>query len=396
MARKPRTVTAKALQTLLARIGSPIGGTKDILHGRLQRDMHRPRLFDLRPEWKQRLSHVDPSSRKLRIMSTDMGIKNLAYCHVEVGYADGGVQKPRVEIVKWERLSLVDDMKGLRRPVPDEMEDETVDPYSLDILSQSAYHFLTRTALALAPDIVLIERQRWRSASSPAIQQWTVRVNTVEAMLWAILETLRTERLANISTDYEVYAVDPGRVGQYWLGQTAKALAEKDDEDALVLEFGEDEESKAKIKKMGRSKVEKKAKIAILRSWLADEPASTATSTPKLTHPISFTIGPDAVTAREALCLPVRPPRGKNKKKKKEKKNKSTDDGSVVEDDVVQEQDMKVDDITDCFMQAAAWVAWETNRLQLLEVCKNIGEDGAILALDEEVLSDMVESVGEA
>jgi cruciform cutting endonuclease 1 len=363
--------------------------------------MYRPRLFDLRPEWKQRLSHADSSSRKLRIMSIDMGIKNLAYCHVEVGYADGGVQKPRIEIVKWERLSLVDDTKGLRRPVPDEIEDEIVDPYSLDILSQSAYHFLTKMALALAPDIVLIERQRWRSASSPAIQQWTIRVNTLEAMLWAILETLRAERLASISTptskarerDYEVYGVDPGRVGQYWLGQTAKALAEQDDEAESVLEFGEDEESQAKIKKMGRSKVEKKAKIAILRSWLADEPASTATSTPKLMHPISFTIGPDAVTAREALCLPVRPPKGKKKKKK----DKSTDDGSFAEDEVVQEQDItKLDDITDCFLQAAAWVAWETNRLQLLEVCKNRGEDGAIPALNEEVLMEMVEAVGEA
>jgi cruciform cutting endonuclease 1 len=407
MAPKPRTVTAKALQALLTRIGSASSGTKDVLLTRLERDMRQRRLFALRPDWEQRLSHSDERFRNLRIMSIDMGIKNLAYCHVAVGYPNGDSRKPTMHIERWDKLNLVPATRDLRRHLPKPQSikegtagaDEEVDPYSLSVLSQTAYWFIHNTALELAPDIILIERQRWRSASSAAIQQWTVRVNTLEAMLWAILETLRKERLINIYTpqyarekrDYEIYGVDPKRVGQYWLGQHAKAADEKQDEAVMALAADEESGGKAeKSKKMPRSKAEKKAKIALLRSWLSTEPASTATSTPNLDPTISFTIGESAVTARRALCLPT--PR--HARKKKSKAIGENDDGEA---DDVQERDMKkLDDITDCFLQAAAWVAWESNRLQLFEAWEGKRTDnGQMPPLDENILREMIEVAGE-
>ncbi|KAF2833709.1 ribonuclease H-like protein, partial [Ophiobolus disseminans] len=395
MAPKPRTVTAKTLQALLTRIGSASSGTKNILHARFQQDVCRPRLFDLRPDWKKRLKDADPRFRKLRILSIDMGIKNLAYCHAEVSFPGGDAMKPTMDIEKWEKLSLVDATRDLRRPLPQEKKEsgavaeEEVDSYSLDVLSQTAYHFITRTALQLAPDIILIERQRWRSASSAAIQQWTVRVNTLEAMLWAILETLRTERLTNISRakdevrkrDYEIHGVDPKRVGQYWLGQHAKAAVEGEESCISIAEADEDLGGKV-TKKIPRSKAEKKAKIALLRSWLSAEPASTAASMPKSGHTISFNIGHGAITARRALILP----------KASQKRGKRTKASIVGGEDNVQEQDLKkLDDITDCFLQATAWVAWETNRLQLWDVWdQRRGKRGDVPPLDDEILREMV------
>lgn len=412
MAPRSQNVTAKALQALLTRIGSASSGTKDVLHERFKRDVTRPRLFGLRPEWQARQTLPGKSSdRGLKIISIDMGIKNLAYCDVVVDYPDKSTMNPTMEIRRWDKLNLVDATQDLRNTLPNSrlIKQETahagedVDPYSLSVLSQTAYWFIQKQVLEASPDIVLIERQRWRSASSSAIQQWTVRVNTLEAMLWAVLTTMHTESKLVVSRlmdtdrrrDYEVYGVDPKRVGQYWLEQHAKAVAEKQEEASPlgINKTEQDAGSKVTEKKIPRSKAEKKAKIAILRSWLSAEPASTASSTPNSSPTISFTIGNDAVTARKALCLPT----PTSPRKKKGKASNDNDDAEVAEKGGADEKEIKkLDDITDCCLQAAAWVAWESNRLQLYNVWERKRSDGGVLPdLDEETLKEMIGVTGE-
>jgi cruciform cutting endonuclease 1 len=406
MAKKPRPVTAKALQTLLVRIGSASSGTKGVLHGRLKRDIPRPGLHLQHPVVGTR--NKETQDRKLRIVSIDMGIKNLAYCDVEVDYPGGNLMKPQMDIIRWNKLNLVDATRDLRSglPNPKAIEEGTpeidgdMDPYSLPVLSRTAYRFVRDTILTAEPDIILIERQRWRSSSSTAIQQWTVRVNTVEAMLWATLETISKEGQTHFLSrkgvkarrDHEVFAVDPKRVGQYWLEQHAKAVH---GESALAIgleDLVEEEEGKG-TKKIPRSKAEKKAKIALLRSWLSAEPASTAMSTPVSAPMISFGFGPDAALAREALCSP--------KAAKPRKKTTKSADGKVIagKDGDGKEKDMtKLDDITDCCLQVAAWVAWESNRIQLEKVLvENKGSaTGELPDLDEEILREMLAVAGEA
>jgi len=57
----------------------------------------------------------------------------------------------------------------------------------------------------------------------------------------------------------------------------------------------------------------------------------------------------------------------------------------------------KLDDVTDCFLQAAAWVSWEANRMQLIDV-KSRRRNGneAVGEREEEVLLDMIKEVGGA
>jgi len=367
-----------------------------VLHERFKRDLTHSRLFALRPEWQAR--QKKKHGRQLRILSIDMGIKNLAYCDVSVDYKDGNAMNPTMDIMRWDKLNLIDATRDLQRPGPQSKpsedaeeinEAEDVDPYSLSVLSRTAYWFIKQQVLAVSPDIILIERQRWRSAGSAAILQWTVRVNTLEAMLWAVLETMRTERLTASpkskdghvrTTDFDVYGVDPKRVGQFWLTQHARARAEDLDQavEALALALEDTPPStKAAAKKIQRSKAEKKAKIALLRSWLSTEPASTASSTPDSAPFISITIGADAVTAREALRLPVP---GQKRKKSSDK-----------------DKDMKkLDDITDCCLQAAAWIAWESNRLQLYDIWdRQRGKSKTLAELDDAVLREMVSVAGE-
>lgn len=340
------------------------------------------------------------------MVSIDMGIKNLAFCEVDVDYSGGDATKPMMNVIKWDKLNLADATQQLRQPLPnppssiktkaeDEDEDE-VDPYSLSVLSKTAHDFITRTVLAGDPDIILIESQRWRSGGGSAIQQWTVRVNTLEAMLWTTLHTIQVEykahdpkpKIHGPRRDYETFGVDPKRVGQFWLGQHAQAIAEREGKAASEVGIDgllEDEREKNSTKKIPRSKAEKKAKIAVLRSWLATEPASTAFTTPTSAPKISFNIGLGATAAREALALPSA---GKAPKKKV----KVGEEGGVT----LAGKDMKkLDDITDCFLQAAAWIAWESNRLQLFEAWgSKVDKKGKLPELDDEILREMVEIGG--
>jgi cruciform cutting endonuclease 1 len=414
MVKKPKPVTAKSLQALLVRIGSASSGTKDVLRERLKRDVPQSNFGVQSPNGGSQKKQM--SDRKLRIVSIDMGIKNLAYCDASVDYAYGNLMEPKIDIIRWNKVNLVDATRDLHweRPDPSLVEEEAaeetekteeeVDPYSLSVLSKTAYRFVRDTILSAEPDIILIERQRWRSSSSTAIQQWTVRVNTVEAMLWAALETILSERQTQSPSKkgftgkrhYQVFAVDPKRVGQYWLVQHAKAVAEERDESMMSLaleDLVEDEKENKSRKKLPRSKAEKKAKIALVRKWLSTEPASTAQSTPVSAPLISFNFGPGAEMAREAL----RPRERKAPKPRKKKGKADEDEIKVVEDDGVKEKDiMKLDDIADCCLQVAAWVAWESNRIQLESVLVRKQESpGKLLELDEEILKEMLAVSGE-
>ncbi|KAF1921914.1 mitochondrial resolvase Ydc2 [Ampelomyces quisqualis] len=393
MAPKPRPVTAKALQALLTRIGSASSGTKDVLYQRFKKDVAQPGLH---------AGNQNTKNRSLRIISIDMGIKNLAYCDASVTFSRRNAMSPTMDIIRWDKLNLVDAARVPSRlisapnPVEKDVvdEDEDADPYSLTVLSETAYRFITETVLSGAPDIILIERQRWRSASSAAIQQWTVRVNTLEAMLWAVLKTILIEtrnsrtKALDAKRNYEIYGVDPKRVGQYWLSQHAQAIADRQGvspSEIGIEDLAEGDGNELSNRKVPRSKAEKKAKIALLRSWLATEPASTASSMPDSAPTITFTIGQGAVVARQALSL-TKVTKSKNKKME------------AARNGAVQEKDMtKLDDITDCFLQGAAWVAWEANREQLHAVWKRKRNANTNLPeLDDDTLKAMIEVTGQS
>ncbi|CAE7192478.1 hypothetical protein CFE70_007008 [Pyrenophora teres f. teres 0-1] len=395
MAPKSRAVTAKSLQALLTRIGAPSSGTKAVLQDRFRHELNQSRLFNRHPKWEK----SRPTDQKLRIMSIDMGIKNLAFCEAEISYPVKDSLDATMDVLRWEKINLVPTKDDIPSPVVESEEttentrDDDVDPYSLNVLSKTAYGLVKNTILAKSPDIILIEKQRWRSGGGSAVQQWTLRVNTLEGMLWAILQTIYSERL--VAQDkkakrgsekeklYEVFGVDPKRVGMYWLGEQdveRGALAEASSPakprpaaDNRIEQNGDD--TPTPKKKPSRSKAEKSAKISLLRKWLSASPASTASRSSTNTPTLSFTISPHAQATQYALCSPKKSPR-----------RRKDDDAA---DEIGPTEMKKLDDITDCFLQAAAWVSWESNRLQLCGVVeekkKSEGE-----GLDEGVMGEMV------
>jgi cruciform cutting endonuclease 1 len=353
MVRASSGVTVHTLRKLLLSIGSATSGKKELLLHRLPQDVQKSRL----PR--------SSGNGKTRILSIDMGIKNLAFCVIDIpgslSEKNPGTSKTKttpkipVQVQAWRRLNVVDEVAASSLStdlVPSEKAEEAEDPYTPSALSKIAFSILSKTLLPYKPDIILIERQRWRSASSPSIQQWTIRVNTLEGMFWAMLEAIRAlSRPLHNETQaeglgYRVHGVDPKRVGQFWLQYGEEDMDEKGSvgkDDIGAGPEGEIEEVVG-VKKISRTKAEKKAKIQLLRSWLG-APISTGRST--ASPAMTFTFSEEADKTKQALCAPEKKRTGKR----------------TVKTEMT--ESTKVDDVTDCFLQATAWVAWEQNRLRL-------------------------------
>jgi cruciform cutting endonuclease 1 len=386
MAPKPPTLTAKALQALLVRIGSASSGNKGSLFDRFKQDLARPSSVLCQTQAKGK-SNAAQNQCNLRVMSIDMGIKNLAYCVANLSCspsASNTANHPNavVDISAWKKIDLIEkELAGLNNTgtVEETDADEDRDPFSLAVLSRTTHRLVTQEILSYEPDVILIEKQRWRSGGGSAILQWTVRVNTLEAMLWATLEARKGSahidahgNITNTRRDYEVFAIDPKRVGYYWLEQHARAVAERTEGEGNTL-TSQPSEEESRGKKISRSK-------------------SSAPSTPLSSPEIKFTFDPATEPIRQAIHAPLKKPRQKKSTKKAAASESQGIPAELTIDMIPDAELNKLDDVTDCFLQAAAWVAWEMNKLQLLIARDSGAEESA--SLDEAAVLEMIRHTG--
>ncbi|KAK8168167.1 mitochondrial resolvase Ydc2 [Phyllosticta citrichinensis] len=289
------------LKTLLALIGSPTSGTKPTLVSRFRHDVATPRLTPV-------LRRRAPGSAVQRIVSVDMGIRNLAYCvaDVEIRAARQKQSKKKdkdkipvgpevsLSVVAWERIAVqelagTDGDDGVGGEAAAQAEKESFLPAAL---SRIAYTLLTRKLLPHAPGTLLIEQQRYRSQGSSAVQEWTYRVNMLEGMLWAVLETLKSEEVKTSRTRFasssvidesattsttdspsfvplpSPHAVSPQRVAKFWMTSTPLGRA-------LMA-------AKQPRRGSARLKVDKRDKISFLSAWLARSSGSDAVAIPSV------------------------------------------------------------------------------------------------------------------
>jgi cruciform cutting endonuclease 1 len=322
-----------------------------------------------------------------------MGVKNLAFCVADAsmqsragqsGKSESDSEARQVEAkmhtIAWRRVDVMHEMAetNARHQLP--IGDHSVAPepnlknsFHPRVLARAAHALLTRVLLPYKPDIILIERQRYRSSGGAAIQEWTVRVNMLESMLWAALEALKGEtwNLPSSSNTEDagqpqVFDVSPARVGTFWIDSLDEEHdARRSAASIQAFELGPKGEvsekaceSAATARKMSVAKVRKKDKIQLVRSWLShapysSKPARTGCDKERVQEnnaPITFSFAPEAEETREALCI-IR-----SSTKRPKITNKSIAKTGNVR---------KLDDLADCFLQAAAWVAWEWNRLEI-------------------------------
>jgi cruciform cutting endonuclease 1 len=176
------------LSALLSNLGAKSSGRKTDLIARIENVIND--------------QQKDGLTSKQRVLSVDMGIRNLALCAADVQFPTA-TGHPRLDVIAWKRLDLT---KG-----------QELD-YSPASLSKTAFALVTNSMLSLKPDTILIERQRFRTSNAPAIQEWTLRVNMLEAMLWSILTALHGSK----HPGYHVESMNPARIAAFWARTGAK------------------------------------------------------------------------------------------------------------------------------------------------------------------------------
>jgi cruciform cutting endonuclease 1 len=301
-----KSLKVAQLKELLAAIGSRTTGTKDQLTTRLESDLHRPKLAKL-----AQYRNPEPT----RIVSIDMGIKNLGLCVADVSFAksDGGAGSgttARMRVDRWQRLNLVDGANGPGAGADDAEGADSAGGFSPAALSAVAVRLVRDELLPHRPAAVLVERQRWRSGGRAAVAEWTLRVNALEAMLWAVFRALGPSPQACVDGQRragpELHAVSPARVAAFWLP--------------------------------GLRRVEKKAKVDLVRASVARRALGA----------VEIGFGEDAAEVAQGFGAAGSRTRRRDV------------DGAVT-------GRKKLDDLADSFLQAGAWAAWEANRRGLLE-----------------------------
>ncbi|KAL9122500.1 MAG: hypothetical protein Q9187_000937 [Circinaria calcarea] len=297
------TCKASQLRAVAVATGVNSGGTKPILTSRLFDALQQDKLDP--PD-----KIYDGNFKQHRIISIDMGIRNLAYCRLALpshwpGPCNSLSTLPVVEA--WDRVAVAQ-RSDPKIPSLDEAPcldiKETFDPLTY---SEHAYSLLKNLLFSSshpAPTQILIERQRFRSMGGSAVQEWTLRVNMFEAMLYAVLKTLHSEG----KWQGNVYPVAPSKVSNFWLG---------------------DREGTRKGKGNGKGE-----KIDLVNGWLNDKKQK-------------FELRDGAL---ETACS--------WRTKQSDVKAKRRNEGRVKMG--------KLDDLADCLLQGLAWINWEQNKRTLV------------------------------
>jgi cruciform cutting endonuclease 1 len=293
-----------------------------------------------------------------RIVSVDMGVRNLAHCVVDVPVAGRVAKYPTV--TAWSKMDLLRNQTSLghvdhlRSTSPETNGEESGDTddndgdaektaFTPSVLSKTAFKVATML-LQYKPDAILIERQRFRSGGGSAIQEWTVRVNMLESMLWASLQTMRG--LDKMKAFPDVHEVNPQRVAHFWAGSEDVAL--RPGKDLFDLNAKAGSQNSSESESSPRKKMLKKDKVAIVRSWVGQSfDNDRKCSTPQ---DVALDFRDEGLEA----AYRFRP------RDRRSKKQNSDTYG-------------KLDDLADCLLQAVTWLRWQENQAECVKLLQEYG-----------------------
>ena len=316
--------TNAQLGALARAVGVNSSGTKPILTSQLLDHLPKGTLGPIQPR--------TPLQEPCRILSIDMGIRNLAYCCLVLpNISHGAATDIGIPVIQdWARIAISEDSikskkaEGLvlKKATGKEERSGKIKPskpkemFDPATYSQHAYDLVTTLLNDLEPTHILIERQRFRSMGGSAVQEWTLRVNMFEAMIYAVLKTF-SERGFWEGT---VLPIAPSKISSFWIANKQSAL--KDGPGS-------------------KSAKTKTAKVELVAEWLKEGTL--------------FKLKGAAVQLGKAYLM-RRARKDTKSSVKTEKSLKSKAQG------VAQESVEKLDDLADCLLQGMAWIKWEKNR----------------------------------
>lgn len=294
-----KSPTVSQLQKVAQACGVSSNGTKRVVTDRIVASLASPRVL----------------SANDRILSIDMGLRNFAFCLLTPAASShqGQGLEPKGSVVA--SLGSSEGATEARKPPPLTLQDwkvldlaeSSVDIKNNQALSPVAVDLINRHLLPLNPTHILIEQQRYRSAGAAAVQEWTLRVNALEAMLHAILTAMRSLGVWN----GEVTAVDPKKAAPFFFDEVRRVP----------------------------SKQLKKMKIDLLGEWISTRDAKC------------LDLGSPHVTKLAASFIEHwKPVKGIRRGKLKAAEGNG------------EKNFRKLDDLTDCIIQGAAWASWQQTR----------------------------------
>ncbi|KAH8195368.1 hypothetical protein TruAng_010475 [Truncatella angustata] len=305
-AKLAQTLKLAELKTLATLCGVSSSGTKASLAQRLQSSVSGVTVENGMPASEQ------------RILSVDMGIRNLAVSFLTTSSkfkSDGlGPRTPPlgVTVNSWNRVDLT-------RLMGDVQTDE--DAWSPDVMSDMTLDLVQNLFLSTekSPTHILIERQRFRSGGGSAVQEWTLRVNTLEAMIYSTLKTMKSCG----HWKGKIIPIVPKRVGPFWVESTTESEG--------IL----DHDKKTSKSKNSKAR-HKKEKIDLVGKWLIQGEIKP--------------VGQADIMAKSYLQ------RWQGKRTKKSIKDENSDVDRL----------QKLDDLADCLLQGLAWIKWQDNQRILI------------------------------
>ncbi|KAL2142817.1 hypothetical protein VTI28DRAFT_711 [Corynascus sepedonium] len=371
--------TALALRNLCASCGLPKTGPKRVLVQRLRRAA-------------KQFQPVPPAAR---ILSIDLGIRNFAFSllsPVSPPRTSSSTQVPNeplnspVHLHAWHRLDLtLPDAKGLERNaarkaaepalkegVSEEEEKEgeegdKEDAYSPTALAALTAHLVRARLLPLRPTHVLIERQRFRTGGAAAVFEWTLRVNSLEAMLHAAFAALLRRKTWSPDAagsgvgdvregeggwDGEVYSVLPRAVAGYLFPADDAVAASTSGAEVTGETNGEKREGRKAGKAGAAYQLLKREKVAMLARYLTDQGL----------------IIPEGAQTEEMVRLFIAgvEKRRDGKKKRRGEKN-DVDRATKSTETSVEHVAAKLDDLSDAVLQGMVWLQWQKNMETLIK-----------------------------
>jgi len=359
------TLKSAHLKSIAQATGIKFAGTKATVLERIQGELARHEAGK-----KHKNENDQYKDKGLSVLSIDMGIRNLAFAHLTIPPSSSSTskpaKKPKVTLNAWHRIDIstnqlststspeliVTSIPKSERKVQErenEKEANTMSEiYTPDFYAQNAYAFLTTLMEKYQPTHILIERQRFRSASGAAVQEWSLRVGVFEGVLYAVLYTLARQRRLGLSS-YEpvffsgffgsgnpvdfgpgpvVHGIEPSRVLRYW--------SERVGFKSFSLE-GKEKKTAKDVKKV---------KIDLAGHWLDPEHPITGENDEDGDLSTDLIVGED-VGLNETLRAYLA------KWHKKRGKGKGKDIG-------------KLDDLADCLVQGVTWLEWQVVRDRIL------------------------------
>ncbi|KAK4455774.1 mitochondrial cruciform cutting endonuclease 1 [Podospora aff. communis PSN243] len=335
----PQLAPAKLLQLQSSRCGLSTTGTKAILKERLE-----DAILNAKP--------IPPSAR---ILSIDLGLRNFAFSLFTIPPTSPLINNPKpkpkakqkpkappfIALHTWRHIDLVSTLTSNPTSLPTTEPPSKQPTFTPSTLAPLTTTLILTDLLPLKPTHILIERQRFRSASQATVLEWTLRVNTLESMLYASLTTIKA--LNPALWDGELIAVPPKRVVRYLEGQ---GLLEGEQALGVLREVeGEGAPIKAKV----TAREQKKRKIKLLEGLLEQGRVE---------------IGSEEAGAMVEVFMEKHGRDGKKGEKgvdwkagRRGRKKKCECEG----EDVL----TKKDDLSDCLLQGMAWLQWQRNLADL-------------------------------